>query len=120
MSNDEWNVQSKSIDSVLEFCKQQLTIAGVLIGLSITLNTNLVPKTATTSRTNLIVSWFLLFGSIISGLLSLGRASYVLSDMSKALNDRIDQLRVTGAAQIVFLIVGILFLIIAVLPHMGG
>lgn len=120
MTPDEWNVHSKSIDAVLEFCKQQLTIAGILIGLSITLNTNLVPKTSIESRTLLIVAWFFLFGSIIFGLLLLGQASYLIADISKELKDRLNRLRLFAFVQILLLALGIALLIIAVIPHLGG
>ena len=120
MTQEEWSVQSKSIDALLEFCKQQLIIAGILIGLSVTLNANLVPKTSIESRTVLIIAWFLLFGSIIFGLLLLGRASYVIGDISKVFDDRLNQLRLFGLGQIFFLGLGVILLLIAVGPHLGG
>lgn len=109
----------KAIDVALDHVKQLLVFSTALIALSITFNTDLVPQTATQSRTLLLLSWLLTLGSMLFGLLVLGGASARLST-DESLETIVWKLRYFSFGQMGLLAVGLGLLLWAIVPHLGG
>ena len=112
--------QLKAIDAVIEFTKHQTTFAAILVGLSITLNKDLIPATAGQSLKYLSCSWYVLLMSITSGFITLGAiVSHLRRDDKEELDPYTLLIRLPIIFQIAFLAIGIALLIAAVSPHMG-
>lgn len=111
--------QLQAIDATMEFAKHQITFAAILVGLSITLNKDLIPKDAWWSLTFLRGSWIIQVFSIISGFVTLGAIVHHLGS-SESLDSYTWRIRFPLFLQFSLLMLGICLLIGAVWPHMGG
>ena len=85
MPFDDDDRKVKALETVLDFCRQQVVFATAMLVLTITFHTKVIPKADVASQTLLVVAWCLLFGSIIAGLLAFGRATYRFADLNEPL-----------------------------------
>lgn len=105
----------------MEFAKHQITFAAILVGLSITLNKDLIPVEEEQSLNVLSWSWYVLLVSILSGFVTLGAiVNHLGSDDAERLDPYTRRIRFPLVLQFLLLIIGIVLLIKAVWPHMGG
>ena len=110
----------KAVDAGIEYFKQQIAFAGVLIALSVTFNKELVPRSAPDSVWFIVLSWVALVFSILMGLLGIGRVARELSRRNQAIDSEVLwTARLQATIQLVLLLVGVVLLGIAVFPHLG-
>jgi hypothetical protein len=107
MSQEYQNRVIKSIETALEFSKQQIGFAAILVGLSITLNKEIVPKEAIIYKLFLIGSWVVFIVSISFRLFLIGHAAYELSHEDEDLKDVIKGLNGLGYIQFLCLLTGL-------------
>lgn len=120
-SIDHQTRQLQAIDATMEFAKHQITFAAILVGLSITLNKDLIPVEEEQSLNVLSWSWYVLLVSILSGFVTLGAiVNHLGSDDTERLDPYTRRIRFPLVLQFLLLIIGIVLLIKAVWPHMGG